>query len=53
MLYVALLEYAVGIDPFCLYSRHSKILEKADFSKHALSLALPTFAYKQSLFRMK
>ena len=50
--YVALWEYAVGVDPFLLYGRHSKILEKADFNKHALSLALQTFAYKQSLFSM-
>ena len=38
--------YKVGIDPFHLYGSYSKILEKADFNKHALSLAFSNFAYK-------
>ena len=33
---------------FHLYGRHSKILEKGDFNKYALSLVLSTLAYKQS-----
>ena len=48
-----LLKYAVGIDPFRLYSRHSKTLKKANFKKHGLSLAPSTFAYKQGFLSMK
>ena len=48
MLQVGLKKYAVGIDPLRLCSRHSKILEKADFKKHAASLASSVYSFKQS-----
>ena len=42
--------YIVSINPFCLYSCHSKILKKANFKfkKHAFSLAPSVYSFKQS-----
>ena len=48
MIQVVLKKYAVDIDPFHFYGRHSKTLEKANFKKHALSLAPSVYSFKQS-----